>query len=92
MTVKLNLACIRSIQTTMEAIERTQKLIDFYSEDKAGPAYVTCNNVGHESIDIQIDRKTMVIALKTQINQFVRSIEERYGFVYDPDAHWAGDK
>jgi len=92
MTVKLNLARLRSIKTTMEAIEKIQKLIDFYSEDKAGPAYVTCKNVGHEHIDIQIDRKIMVKTLTEQMNQYILNIEDRYGFEYDPDADWFGDK
>lgn len=92
MTVKLNLARINSIRTTMEAIERTQKLIDFYSEDKSGPAYVTCKNVVHENVELQIDRKIMVNALTEQMNKLILSIEDRYGFEYDPDADWIGDK
>jgi len=92
MTVKLNLARIASIQTTMEAIEKNRKLIEFYSEDKAGPAYVTCTYVAHEPIDIQIDRKIMVKTLTEQMNQYILNIEDRYGFEYDTDAEWFGDK
>jgi len=88
---KLNLARINSIQTTMEAIEELEKLIEYYSVDKPGPAYVSCNNVNHVSVDIQIDRKIMVDALTDLMNKLIVNIEERYGFEYDPDAHWAGD-
>lgn len=88
---KLNLARINSIQTTMEAIEQIEKLIEYYSVDKPGPAYLSCNNVNYESFDIQIDRKIMLDALTEQMNKLIVSIEDRYGFEYDPDAHWAGD-
>lgn len=91
MTVKLNLARLRSIQTTMEAIERIEQLIEYYGEDKPGPAYITCKKDIGDCVDVQIDRKIMINALEGQLNKLILSVEDRYGFEYDSNAPWNGD-
>ena len=87
--MKLNLARLNSIAITLEAIEKMERLIEIYSEDKPGPAYLLVN----DSVELQIDRKLMVETLKAQIASYVKHLEERFdGFEYDPDAKWTGDE
>lgn len=92
LTVKLNLERIKTIQTTMEAIERHDRLIDHYSENKPGPAYLIAkvNNSSNHS-EIQFDRDVMLTALKEQRQRYVDSIEQRFGIKYDASAGWSGD-
>lgn len=91
--MKLNLARLNSIAITLEAIEKMERLIEIYSEDKPGPAYLLAKRVGDDSVELQIDRKLMVETLKAQIASYVKHLEERFdGFEYDPDAKWNGDR
>lgn len=87
--MKLNLARLNSIAITLEAIEKMERLIEIYSEDKPGPAYL----LAYDSVELQIDRKLMVETLKAQIASYVKHLEERFdGFEYDPEAKWTGDE
>jgi len=91
--MKLNLARLNSISITLEAIEKMEHLIEVYSEDKPGPAYLLAKPVGHSNVDLQIDRKLIVEVLKAQIMSHVKHLEERFdGFEYDPEAKWTGDE
>jgi len=91
--MKLNLARLNSIAITLDAIEKMERLIYIYSEDKPGPAYLLAKPVGQSSVELQIDRKLMVETLKAQIMSHVKHLEERFeGFEYDPEAKWHGDE
>ena len=67
-----NRVALINLGTTIEAMENLDKLIKYYSEDKTGPAYVTCGSVnGPGEIKTQIDRKIMVVCLQAQKQKLV---------------------
>jgi hypothetical protein len=88
--VTVNKKIVNSMAITIDNIEQLQKMIDFYRVDIAGPAYLrtryfsgTGNGLGE--IDFQINRKIMVTALESQMNQLCLSLEDNFGVTYDPD-------
>lgn len=91
--MKLNLARLASIKTTLEAVAQFDDLIEYYSHDLPGPAYLTVKRRDAVDMDIQIDRKLMLELIKTQRDQYIKHLEDRFdGFEYDPDAKWTGDE
>jgi hypothetical protein len=66
-TAPINLEC------TINALININRLIDAYSADKPGPAYVKFDHVlGHGLIDVQINRAIIVPALKAQREELVK--------------------
>lgn len=55
-----------NLKTTLEAVETLEYLIEKMSQDLPGPAYVVFANVAKDHSEIQIDRGTMLTALKSQ--------------------------
>lgn len=55
-----------NLRTTIEALEELERLIDFYAEDKPGPAYVAFEITERTKVTVQFDRKIMVTALSAQ--------------------------
>lgn len=67
-----NRVALINLGTTINAMDKLDTLIKFYSEDKPGPAYVTCTHVdGPGEVKVQIDRKIMVPALQAQRQKLV---------------------
>jgi hypothetical protein len=92
--MKLNLARLRSIQTTLTAIAEIETAMGWYADtSKQGPAYLKINKAGErETVDVQIDRAEFLAIMEAQKQKLITSLETRYkGFEYDPDADWAGD-
>ena len=58
---------LRSVQLLFNAIDEFEMLLKYYSEDKAGPAYLDCNYVNGDSLEIQLDRKIMTTAIRSQL-------------------------
>jgi len=93
--MKMNLARLNSIQTTLEAIQDIDEALEWYKEDKPGPAYMKVRNPKHSSdaTDMQFDRELFRRFMNEHKQQLIRSLEERFeGFEYDPEADWKGDK
>lgn len=65
-SLKDNKTALYNLSGTIEALERFDLLIEFYSEDKPGPAYTAFSNVHITDLEVQFDRKIIVDALKAQ--------------------------
>jgi hypothetical protein len=93
--MKLNLKRLKSIETTLEAIESIDKSIEWYKEDLPGPAYMTVTEpcAGQSNtVHFQVDRKDFREFMNQRKKQLIEHLEDRYkGFEYDPDADWKGD-
>lgn len=72
-----NRTALINLKTTLTALEQLRKLIEYYSEEKPGPAYVKFNlpSGRTDDDDVQIDRSIMVIALKAQEQKLVDYLE-----------------
>lgn len=65
-SLKDNRTALYNLSGTIEAIGKLDYLIEFYGEDKPGPAYATFSYVKHVENTVQFDRKIIVDALKAQ--------------------------
>lgn len=68
-SLKDNRTALVNLGSTLVAIDDITKLIDIYSENKPGPAYIRCVHEGN--LDIQIDRTIMVTTLEAQRTRLV---------------------
>lgn len=67
-----NRVALMNLPGTVQAMEELEALIDFYSENKPGPAYVSFLHVdGPGQVEVQIDRKIILPALQAQHRKFV---------------------
>ena len=91
--MKLNLQRLKSIQTTLGAIEDINKAINWYKEDVAGPAYMNVSTPGsNEVVYLQFDRNHFHEFMTARRDHLINHLQERFeGFEYDPEAHWSGD-
>lgn len=64
-----NRTALVNLASTIDALENLELLIKTYSEEKAGPAYLTCDYVG--DIRVQFDRSIMVTALEAQRTRLI---------------------
>jgi hypothetical protein len=67
--VNLTKAQIHSAQLLFEAIDQFEILLKYYSEDKAGPAYIQCKYVNNNP-EIQLDRSIMTTAIRSQLTVY----------------------
>lgn len=65
-----NRTALMNLNVTIQAIEKINKLIVTYSEDKPGPAYCNFEYVDNGVENVQFERKIMVEALKKQREYF----------------------
>lgn len=65
-----NKTALCCLPVTISALERLDKLIEIYSDDKPGPAYVKFVYIAMDDT-MQIDRPFMVAALKAQRQKLV---------------------
>jgi hypothetical protein len=77
MTLKLSehRTALMNLRVTFRALDNINSLIKEYEKEVPGPAYVKFDHVRHimdEHDNVQIDRKTMVIALKTERESLVQ--------------------
>lgn len=70
-SLKDNKTALINLSVTIEAIEKFDILIEHYSEDKPGPAYIQMKHVPHTNVDVQIDRQLMVVALVAQRQKLI---------------------
>ena len=68
--INLTGAQLRSVQLLFNAIEQYETLLKFYSENKPGPAYLDCNYVNGDSLEIQLDRAIMTTAIRSQLTMY----------------------
>lgn len=87
--MKINKSILDSIRTTLVAIEEIDRAIDYYSEDKPGPAYITAK-MFTQSSDFQLDRDVMLVALNEQKRRYIEYLKDRYDAEYDPTLNFAG--
>lgn len=71
-----NKTSLINLNHTIEAIETLDYLINEYSVDKASPVYCKFNYVSSDHSEVQIDRKIMVIAFKSQRQRLVAYLEK----------------
>lgn len=71
--VNLTKAQIRSAQLLFDAIDQFEMLLKYYSEDKAGPAYIQCKYVNNNP-EIQLDRAIMQTAIRSQLTIYYDSL------------------
>lgn len=64
-----------NLKYTIDALETIDILIDEYSIDKPGPAYVEFKNLFGAPVSTQFDRTIMVEALKSQRQKLVGYLE-----------------
>lgn len=57
---------LSNLRTTIDALEELERLIDFYTEDKPGPACIAFEYASQVKSYVQFDRKIMVAALSAQ--------------------------
>lgn len=69
--LKDNSVPLCNLSVTIDAFKEFNKLIRYYSEDKAGPAYLSARVNYDNYIAIQVDREIMVTALKAQRQKLV---------------------
>lgn len=70
-----NKVALCSLPLTISALERLDKLIEKYADEKLGPAYVKFDYISMNDT-VQINRKIMVEALKKQRQIIVDGLEE----------------
>lgn len=70
-SLKENYVGLINLKGTIDAIQSLDELIEYYSVDKPGPAYVTFNHIGSGPIDVQFDRQVMLATLKVQRQKLV---------------------
>jgi hypothetical protein len=92
--MKMNLERLKSIATTLEAINEIEKSLEWYQQDLPGPAYMAVTEpcAGHNTVHFQVDRKDFREFMNLRKKQLIEHLKDRYeGFEYDPDADWKGD-
>jgi hypothetical protein len=65
-SLKDNRVALMNLHTTIQAVENLDALIENYSTDSQGPAYVTFDYYRAGDTKVQFDREIMVIALTAQ--------------------------
>lgn len=71
-SLKTHKTALINLECTINALTNINRLIDAYSADKPGPAYVKFDHVlGHGLIDVQINRAIILPALKAQREELV---------------------
>lgn len=72
-SLKTHKTALINLECTIKALISINRLIDAYSADKSGPAYVKFDHVlGHGLVDVQINRAIIVSALKAQREELVK--------------------
>lgn len=66
-----NLISLQNLHNTIGELQNIDYLIEFYSVDKPGPAYTSFSYVNSKTVEVQIDRKIIVEALKAQRQKLV---------------------
>jgi len=61
-----NRTALMNLHATIQAVENLDELIENYSVDLPGPAYVVFDGYSTGATRVQFDREIMVIALKAQ--------------------------
>ena len=63
---------LMNLKGTIDALEDINVLLNYYSEDKPGPAYCTFRYIDAAGqVDTQFDRKIIVTALEAQRQKLV---------------------
>jgi len=74
---------LRTLHITFDGVAKLDELINEYSRDVPGPAYITAKFGGYDQgIDLQIDRKIFVVALQAQRTELIDYLYE-LGIDYD---------
>ena len=72
-SLKTHKTTLINLECTINALININRLIDVYSADKPGPAYVKFDRgLGHGLVDVQINRAIIVPALKAQREELVK--------------------
>ncbi len=70
-SLKDNLTALVNLESTINAIEKFDILIEHFSEDVPGPAYLTVQHVHLTNNSIQVDRKIFLPVLAQQRQKLV---------------------
>jgi hypothetical protein len=70
-SVKTNYTALFNLPVTIQAIKDLDIIIEHFSEDKVGPAYVSFKYLSHTANETQIERSFMLTALKAQRQRLV---------------------
>lgn len=62
---------LSNLHVTIDALKNFNQLINYYSEDMPGAAYLIAKINYNNNIDFQVDRKIIVTALKAQRQKLV---------------------
>lgn len=62
---------LSNLHVTIHALKNFNQLINYYSEDAPGPAYLTARIKYNNGIDFQVDREIIITALKAQRQKLV---------------------
>jgi len=88
--MKLNLNRLKSIETTLKAIEDIDKSLKWYKENSSGPVYMAVTPPGggrNDTVHFQIDREQFRRLMNERKQELIRRLEDRFeGFEYDSDA------
>jgi len=93
--MKMNLARLKAIETTLQAIEDIDKALELYSQDLPGPAYLVVKKAHalKSPIEIQFEREHFRQFMNERKQELIKNLEDRFdGFEYDSEASWSGDK
>lgn len=92
--MKLNLDRLKSIETTLEAIDRIERMLKSYCEDSPGPVYMIVETSDREQREpIQFSREHFREFMNQRKQQLIQHLEERFeGFEYDASASWQRGK
>lgn len=72
-SLKTHKTALINLEYTINALTNINRLIDAYSVDMPGPAYVKFDHVlGHGLVDVQISRAIILPALKAQREELVK--------------------
>ena len=74
-SLKQNRIALHNLGVTFDAITNLNKAIKYYSEDKAGPAYISFEYAS-ELRKAQIDRAILVTALTAQRDKLVSYLRD----------------
>jgi len=71
-----NRTALVNLKLTIDALDELNTLIDFYKEDKPGPAYCTFEYVSTYARKVQFDRSVIMEALIAQKERVTAYLEE----------------
>ena len=71
-----NRTALVNLKLTIDALDELNLLIDFYKQDKPGPAYCTFEYVDTYARKVQFDRAVIVEALIAQKERLTTYLEE----------------